>query len=225
MAKILLVEDDPDQAQMICDLLSADGHHVESTAEGWDALSRLKLYGYDLMILDWELPDLSGLQLLKHYRTNGGDLPVLMLTGRREISDKESGLDLGSDDYLTKPYDARELTARVRALLRRPRVMTNSVLKANDIELDPVAGTVYKSGVAIRLKRQEYLLLEFFMRNPNRLFSGEALIDRVWNNDDSVTTEAVRTSIKRLRQAIDSDEASGSMITTVHRSGYRFDVP
>lgn len=224
MAKIMVVEDDVDQSQVLADLLGSDGHQVEEVTDGWDAVSRLKLYEYDLLILDWELPDVSGLQILKHYRAGGGDVPVLMLTARSDSRFKEQGLDLGSDDYVTKPYDARELCARVRALLRRPRAMRSPVIRLNNLELDPLARIVRRDGSMIHLNKQEFMLLEFFMRNPNRLFSADSLIDRVWHNDGTVSNDAVRASIKRLRQAIDANPEN-SMISTVHRTGYRFEAP
>jgi DNA-binding response OmpR family regulator len=171
VAKILLVEDDVELSQIICDLLTGEHHTVEPTYDGRDALSRLVHYEYDVIVLDWELPGISGLEVLKQYRSKNGTTPVLMLTAKRDTAEKELGLDSGSDDYLTKPFNVRELSARVRALLRRPRPMQSSEFRIGDIVLDPVACRVTSQGREVALQRQEYLLLEFFMRNPNRVFA------------------------------------------------------
>lgn len=223
MAKILLIEDDVELSRIVCDLFSAENHQVEAVMDGEEAISRLHHYEYDLLIVDWELPRVSGLEVVKQCRAKGSTVPILMLTARRAIDEKEAGLDSGSDDYLTKPFEARELLARVRALLRRPRTSASTALKAGDLVLDPTACRVKKGTRELPMKRQEFVLLEFLMRHPNRVFSAETLLDRVWNHDEAATLEAVRTSIKRLRKAID-DTDEISMITTVHGMGYRFDA-
>ncbi|MFA6558865.1 MAG: response regulator, partial [Candidatus Obscuribacterales bacterium] len=123
MAKILIVEDDPQLADLIVQCLSRENHLVEHVDNGADALSQVKLYIFDLIILDWNLPEVSGLGILQEFRARGGVTPVLFLTGRRDLADKLEGLDAGADDYLTKPFDSRELKSRVRALLRRPTAL------------------------------------------------------------------------------------------------------
>jgi DNA-binding response OmpR family regulator len=225
MANILLIEDDVELSKVICDLFSAENHQVEAVYDGAEGISRLNHYEYDVVIVDWQLPKISGLEIVKQCRSKGNAVPILMLTARRAIEEKESGLDSGSDDYLTKPFDSRELLARVRALLRRPQGLASTVLTVRDIVLDPLSCRVTKGEKEVSLKRQEYLLLEFFMRNPNRVFSPEMLLSRVWNSSETGSFEAVRTSIKRLRKAIDDgDDEKDSIITTVHGLGYRLNV-
>ena len=137
MAKILLVEDDRDLAGMVLDWLKFEHHLVEVIHNGGDAQSMLKSYQYDIIILDWQLPQITGVELLRDYRMAGGQTPVLMLTGKGAIHDKEAGLDAGADDYLTKPFHMKELSARLRALLRRPGSVVGNTLTARDISLEP----------------------------------------------------------------------------------------
>src|SRR5438270_6560471 len=130
MAKILVVEDDLELAESVCSCLRFEHHRVEHTVDGADALHLMQSFKYDLVVLDWNLPGLSGVEILSQYRARDGGAPVLMLSGKAEIADKEAGLDAGADDYLTKPFNTRELSARVRALLRRPGQCATNVLKA-----------------------------------------------------------------------------------------------
>lgn len=220
MAKILIVEDDLDVAGMIEDwLVHQEKHVVEKVATGSDAADRLKFYHYDLIILDWELPDLSGIEILKRYRSADGMVPILMLTGKSAIDEKELGLDSGADDYLTKPFDGKELSARIRALLRRSSGRATNTLKAQDVVLDPVSRAVTKAGAPIELLPKEFALLEFFLRHPDEVFSLEALLDRVWKSESDSSPDTVRTTIQRLRKKIDR-EGEPSLIGTIHRVGY-----
>ncbi|MBL0188996.1 MAG: response regulator [Candidatus Obscuribacter sp.] len=154
MAKILLVEDDPVFAEMIFDYLTAQQFQVEMTASGKDAEALLAEYPYQAIILDWGLPDMTGIELLQNYRNRGGTCPVLMLTGRDRVEEKEKGLDSGADDYLTKPFNMRELTARVRALMRRTGPSATGILQSGDVVLDPnthvVTKTVSKSDSCLK---------------------------------------------------------------------------
>ena len=218
MAKILLVEDDSEMVDVITVWLTADHYVVESTNDGNDALHRLKSFGYDLVILDLGIHGLDGLEVCRQYRLAGGETPILMLTGRNKVPQKELGLDTGADDYLTKPFVMSELAARIRALLRRPRQMVKDVLTAQDIILDPANFKVTRAGQAVQLLPVDFALLEFFMRHPNQVFSADALIDRVWHCDKSATLNALRCSVKRLREKLDCD---GSLIETVPKMGYR----
>lgn len=221
MAKILIIEDDLDVAGMIEDwLVHQEKHVVEKVTTGCDAMDRLKFYFYDLIILDWELPDLSGIEILKRYRGSEGMVPVLMLTGKSAIDEKEMGLDSGADDYLTKPFDGKELSARIRALLRRSSGKATNILKAQDVTLDPVSHAVTKAGKLIELLPKEFALLEFFLRHPDEVFSLEALLDRVWKSESDSSPDTVRTTIQRLRKKIDQ-EGEPSMIGTIHRVGYQ----
>ena len=224
MAKILLAEDDADMASMVEDWLNHEQHTVEVVVNGADALDRMRFYSYDLIILDWELPKMSGIDALKEYRGQGGLTPVLMLTGRGQVIHKTEGLDSGADDYLTKPFDGQELSARIRALLRRATKQPSNVLSAGSLSLDTATRAVLKNGKPLNLLPKEFVLLEFFMRHAGEVFSPEALLDRVWKSDSDSSLDAVRMCIKRLREKIDPPDGP-SMITTVHRVGYRFDRP
>lgn len=223
MPKVLLVEDDADFLNRVQEWLSLEKFTVETTSDGSDALERLKTYEYDIIVLDWNLPGMSGVDILNCYRSFGGKTPVLMLTGRNTVSEKTTGLDAGADDYLTKPFDLLELSARLRALLRRPHIVQASVLSAGDIELDTVSRTLRVAGQSVTLLPLEYSLLEFFMRHPNQVFSHTALVDRVWKAESTATAEAVRTCVMALRKKIASPGRT-SMIKTVHGTGYRFEA-
>ena len=179
MAKVLVVEDDADTGATIKDLLVLESHTVEVVADGSEASNRLQQYDYDLVVLDWELPDKTGVEVLKEYRDNRGKTPVLMLTGRSDFTDKETGLDTGADDYLTKPFHPREFGARVRALLRRPKVVESESLELAGISLDTRTRMVKLSGKELDLRPKEYALLEFLMRHPNETFSPETLLKRI----------------------------------------------
>jgi DNA-binding response OmpR family regulator len=221
MAKVLLVEDDKDLANMVRTFLLFEHHAVESLFDGKGAVEHLKAYPYDIIILDWELPERSGIEILKEYRQRGGTTPILMLTGKGALEDKETGLDAGADDYLPKPFEMRELGARVRALLRRPAGAVSNLLAAGDIKLDTVKYRVWKTDQPISLVPKEFKLLEFFMRHPNQVFTPEALLNRVWPSESESTEEALRTAVKRLRKKIDP---AGEVLRTVHGVGYILEV-
>ncbi len=223
MAKILLVEDDPVLCGMTEDWLKHEHYSIEIATNGRDAREKIQFFEYDLFILDWELPEVTGIELCKEYRDGGGKTPILMLTGKKAIGEKEAGLDAGADDYLTKPFHMRELSARVRALLRRSSATTSNVLKAGNLEVDPTSFNVTRNGEQIHLQRKEFALLEFLMRNPNRVFSPESLLERVWASESDATVEAIRSCMKRLRQKIDV-EGSASLIRTVHGVGYKLEL-
>jgi len=219
LTKILLVEDDIELAKVVTRWLTHENYTCEWVEDGIEALSRLKTYHYDLTILDWQLPGMEGIEVLNQYRASGGRAPILMLTGKREIEEKIQGFDTGADDYLTKPFHGRELTSRIKALLRRPAVMQDDILKVGELQLDPRTGDVTKAGAKVVLRPKELLLLEFLMRNPGRLFQPQQLLDQVWPNESDATTEALRSCLKRLRNSIDGDSDT-SVIRNVHGRGY-----
>lgn len=223
MAKVLIVEDDPDLCVALSDSLTDDEHHtVEVFQNGHDFLDAVKASEYDVIILDWELPDLSGVDILKKFRSSGGMTPVIMLTGKNELADKELGLDSGADDYLTKPFHLQELAARIRSLLRRPPVMQSRILHYGDLSLDPTNHRISRGGQDLRLSPRDFALLEFFMRHPTQIFSGDALLARVWNYDSDATVEGLRVAIRRIRKVVDrDDDVNKSMIENVARVGYR----
>ncbi len=219
MAKILFVDDDLGLCKTIRGWLAMERHTTETAHDGTEAMGLLKAYEYDLIVLDWQMPGMSGIEVLKEFRARGGKTPVIMLTGRSEIENKEEGLDSGADDYLTKPFSTRELSARIRALLRRPPDAVGDVLKWREVELDRESYLVKKGGAEIRLLPKEFDLLEFFMRNPGKVFTTEALLNRVWSAESDSTVEALHTCVKRVRKKVDA-KGDVSIIRTVHGVGY-----
>lgn len=219
MAKVLLVDDDVVMSNSIRDWLVFEKHVVETAQDGEEALALLSTYTYDVIVLDWEMPKLSGIEVCRRFRAKGGSTPILFLTGRDMVIDKETGLDSGADDYITKPFHVRELSARVRALLRRPAGTASTVLKAGALELDPSTHRVRKNGKELDLPRQEFALLEFFMRNVNRVLSQETIMERVWSTEFPCSPETFRTCLKKLRGKID-DSDSPSIIKNLHGVGY-----
>jgi len=220
MAKILLIEDDEDLAQMVVEWLSFEHHSIELVYDGREGLDRLRLCQYDVVIIDWGLPQLAGPDICKAFRAEGGITPIIMLTGKGSVAEKEAGLDSGADDYLTKPFNMKELSARLRALLRRVSNTSSNILVVGDLTVDPAKYKVTKGGVEVQLLPREFALLEFLMRHPDEVFSGDALLQRVWHSESEATSEAIRTCVKRLRQKIDKDDDS-SVIQTIPRVGYK----
>jgi DNA-binding response OmpR family regulator len=224
MAKILVVEDDRMVADAIIEALKFAGHTVEWANDGSEGLDRLRLYDYDLAVLDLNLPKLSGLDICRTYRNGGGMIPLLMLTGRGTISDKELGFDSGADDYLTKPFDVRELIARVKVLLRRPQQTVPETIVVGDLVLSVRLGTATVAGNEVRLLKKERTLLEFLMRHPNQIFSVQELLNRLWSSESDSSEDAVRQCISRLRNKINNDQ-NGNFLVTVKSMGYKITDP
>lgn len=219
MPKILVVEDEMLFAEIIKRVGESLRAVVEIANNGDQALAQLRINEYDLIILDWGLPGLSGVEVLKQFRAKGGKTPILMLTAKNQIENKEAGLDAGADDYLTKPFEGRELAARIRALMRRQPEFAGTVLHVRDITLDTSKLEVKRSGESVRLQPTEFALLEFFMKHPNQVFTTEALASRVWSSDSEIVPDSVRTFIKRLRNKLDKPDEP-SIIKTAGRQGY-----
>ncbi len=224
MAKILLVEDDSQFGKITRDWLAAENHSVEWVSDGKEGQDRLRLYEYDLVVLDLGLPTVPGMDILIEYRGRGGLTPILILTGKNSIDEKETGLDAGADDYLTKPFHGKELNARLRALLRRPATYVENILSFADLTLDRPNYRFNRGAQEIELLPKEFDLIEFLMRNPNRVFSQEALLNRVWPTESDSTASALTTCVKRLRKKIDLPGMS-SYLRTVHGVGYRLQIP
>lgn len=220
MAKLLLIEDDNTLSIVVESYLKRDGHDVERAGTFEDAYRLIEKNTYDLIVLDWTLPDGSGIELLKQFRQKGGATLCLILTGRKEVKEKEIGFDSGGDDYLTKPFHIKELGARVRALLRRPAHFHSNVLSIHNITLDINTHEVTKNGVSIKLHPQEFALLELLLKNPDRVFSSEELLDRIWKSESGASAETLRTSMRRLRKRIDEPDAP-SLIENIHSVGYK----
>lgn len=222
MAKILFVEDDKDLTEMVNDWLSADGYSVEIVhdgTEGWEVLRKGK---FDLIILDWHLPGgLSGPEICRKYRDTDGKAPVIMLTGRTEITEKEQGFDSGVDDYLTKPFNLKELSARLRALLRRPPNKLSNIVANGDIEINLAKRIVTKSGAKVQMQAKEFDLLEYFMLRPDEELSTDVLIKRISKPGLEATADSLLETITALRKKLDdSQDLSRSIITTIPKVGY-----
>jgi len=222
MCNILLIEDDRDLTLVMREWLECQNNALEVFHDGYEAYAELMRSAYDVIILDWGVPGLSGLDICRQFRSAKGTTPILMLTGRSQIGDKMQGLDAGADDYMTKPFSMRELSARVRALTRRSSRGFKVTLKVGKLEMDPSTHMLWQDSVPKELLPKDFAVLEFLMRRADEVLSSQEILQRVWNIDSAVTTDAVRTSIKRLRKKLDNtDQESLSIIETVSRVGYR----
>jgi two-component system phosphate regulon response regulator PhoB len=223
--RVLIVEDEEPLTLLLRYNLEAEGYEVESVARGDDAEIRLREQVPDLVVLDWMLPGLSGIELCRRIRARRETerLPVIMLTARGEEGDRVRGLATGADDYIVKPFSVPELLARVRALLRRakPAHIAN-LLVAGDIELDRETHRVRRSGRELHLGPTEFRLLEFLMRSPGRVFTREQLLDGVWGRDVYIDERTVDVHVGRLRKAINRPRKPDP-IRTVRGAGYSFD--
>lgn len=219
MAKLLVVEDDENLVKELEELLGKEQHVVDTARDGISAKEMLQNFVYELVVLDVNIPEMNGIDLCAWFRKTGGATPVLMLTGMSSISDKEKGLDSGADDYLTKPFSARELMARIRALLRRSPVLSSGQLRHRDLVVELSTKTVSRGGEEIRLWAREYDVLVFLLKNVNHIFDADALISRVWPMESEVSPEAIRQCVRRLREKVDQ-EGEPSYVTTIKGFGY-----
>ena len=224
-AKILIVEDEEPLTLLLRYNLESEGYLVDAVARGDEADTKLKESVPDLIVLDWMLPGLSGIELCRRLRTRPEtkSLPIIMLTARGEESERVRGLSTGADDYIVKPFSVPELLARVRALLRRakPERMAD-VLTLGEIELDRVKKRVLRSGRDIELGPTEYRLLEFLMERPGRVFTREQLLDGVWGSEVYIDERTVDVHVGRLRKALNRGN-DNDPIRTVRGSGYSID--
>lgn len=217
--KILLIEDDPKTAAFIKRGLTEEGYTVDAESDGLSGEEQAGSGAYDLVILDIMLPGKDGLAILGGLRKKKVVTPVLLLTGKTSTSDKVKGLDLGADDYLVKPFDFEELSARVSALLRRKDIAPESTLCAGGVSMDMLKREVTFKGQPLQLTTKEYSILECFLRRPNIVLIRSALEQRVWNQEfDAGSSNLVDTYVARLRRKIGKE----GLIQTVHGSGYRF---
>jgi DNA-binding response OmpR family regulator len=221
MSKILIVDDDVSLCGVVADWLKVQGYTVESFHTLADAEEYLRTYRYDLIVMDWNLPDGEGVDMVKTLRQRGVGTPILMLTGKTHIDEKEIGLDAGSDDYLTKPFALKELSARIRAMLRRPEQVLGNVIVRGKLNLDTATRMVTVEGQALKLYPRDFSLLEFLMRHPNQVFGAEALLNSVWSSDNEAGPDTVRTAVKRLRKQLEP-VGLGNYVATVYGVGYKF---
>jgi len=224
-ASILVVEDEAAIAELLAFNLREAGFRVAVSGDGEEAQTMISEAPPDLVILDWMLPYLSGLELCRRLRRRAATrgLPVIMLTARGEEEDRVRGLECGADDYVTKPFSPAELVARVRAVLRRTRpALAEEALRYADVEMDLAAWRVTRGGRALRLGPTEFRLLRQLMEHPGRVFSRERLLDLVWGNDIYVEPRTVDAHIARLRRALNTGDAP-DIIRTVRSAGYALD--
>lgn len=222
--RILLIEDDVDLAQFIRKGLKEEQYAVDFAPDGEAGFELAVRNPYDLVILDIMLPKLDGLTLCRRLRAAGNSAPVLLLTARNSVEDKVAGFDTGADQFLTKPFAFSELVARVRALLRRGGPQQPTRLKAADLELDPVSHRVWRAGHEIALTNKEYALLEFLLRNKDRVLTRTAIIEHVWDISYDPMTNIVDAHIRALRAKMDRD-FSPPLIATVRGVGYMLEEP
>jgi len=220
--KIFIIEDEPSIIQLVKHNLEKNGFLVSSSLNGNDGLKELKKFQPDLLLLDWMLPDLSGIEICKNIRKDNSfkNLPVIMLTAKGEEEDKIKGLDSGVDDYLTKPFSFNELMARIKAVLRRsnPNTVSDN-LKFDDLMLDRIEKRVFRDSQEIKLGPTEFRLLEFFLTNPKRVYSRDQILESVWPNNVNVESRTIDVHIRRLRQSVNLKNKK-ELIRTVRSSGY-----
>jgi two-component system phosphate regulon response regulator PhoB len=224
-ARIMIVEDEEPLTLLLRYNLEAEGYAVDTAARGDEAEVKLKEAAPDLVVLDWMLPGMSGIELCRRLRARSETerLPIIMLTARGEESERIRGLATGADDYIVKPFSVPELLARIRALLRRARPERVAArLAAGDLELDRETRRVSRAGREVHLGPTEFRLLEFLMQSPGRVFSREQLLDGVWGRDVYIDERTVDVHVGRLRRALNRGRASDP-IRTVRGTGYSFD--
>jgi two-component system, OmpR family, phosphate regulon response regulator PhoB len=224
--QILIVEDEQPIREMLAFALRRGGFDVREAGDCRQARVLLADKRPDLVLIDWMLPDMSGLELTRHIKRESAtrDLPVIMLTARAAEGDKVAGLDGGADDYLTKPFSPRELLSRINAVLRRSGgAASDDIVDLGGLQLDRAAHRVSASGAEVKLGPTEYRILDFFMQNAERVFSRAQLLDRVWGGNVYVEERTIDVHIRRLRKALE-DVSMDHLVQTVRGSGYRFSV-
>lgn len=225
MPKILLIEDDKILSAFVKQFLTSRKFTVDTVLDGEEAISWLTNQQYDAVIMDWHLGTKNGPDICKEYREKGGNAPILMLTQRSKVADKVHGLESGADDYLPKPFDGEELFARLKSLLRRPAAMRTSNISVGNLSINVDTRTVRVNDKAIDTSAKEFSILELLVSNPGHLFSGDAILNKVWASEAESSVWAVRTHIARLRSKInDIDPDTAAMLKTVYGQGYKFET-
>jgi DNA-binding response OmpR family regulator len=216
---ILLVEDDPKLAKFIEIELSLEGYHITVAANGLDGLMMVRDTKPDLLILDWMLPGISGLDLCLRLRSTGVQVPIIMLTARDEIPDRVTGLNAGADDYVTKPFSIEELLARVKARLRRTQPDDPDALQFEDLTLNRLTREVYRGNQLIELTAKEFDLLEFMLRNPRQVITRDRILENVWGYDFMGESNIIEVYIRALRIKLEASQ-SKRLLHTVRGVGY-----
>lgn len=218
--RILVVEDEARLADLLQRGLNEEGHAVDVATDGEDALDWIDAGDYDAIVLDIMLPGIDGLDVCRSLRRQRVRAPILLLTARDSIADRVTGLDAGADDYLVKPFAFTELTARLRALARRPPETHDPVLTAGDLRLDPAERRVWRGGEEIPLPNKEFRILEYLMRHPNRVLTRPMIAEHVWDYDFPNATNVIDVHMRLLRRQL-RDPYPGGLIETVRGAGYR----
>lgn len=214
-----MIEDDEVIAERLRHALEKESFQVDLAFDGEEGLRFAHAHTYNLIILDVMMPKKDGIQVCTQLRNERSSVPILMLTARDQVGDKVLGLDAGADDYLAKPFDFAELLARVRALLRRDKVLKTNLIRVSDLEIDPINREVRREGQPIHLTPREFSLLEALARNQGRILSRELIIEEIWNDEESLSN-TVNFHVTSLRKKIDQGRTK-SLIDTVHGFGYR----
>lgn len=227
MTRVLIVEDESSFSEALSFLLSKEGFDVSIAETGRAALEIFKAESFDLILLDLMIPEVSGIEVCRAIRTTSS-VPIIMLTAKDSEIDKVVGLELGADDYVTKPYSSRELVARIKAVLRRGAVddlpKESGILSVGNIRMDIERHSVTVNGSPVALPLKEFELLEFLMRNEGRVLTRSQLIDRVWGDDYYGDTKTLDVHVKRLRSKIEVDPANPIFIQTIRGLGYKFEA-
>ncbi len=221
--KILVVEDDSSLLRGLVDNLKFAGYHVVPAENGESAIEKALAEKPDLMLLDIMLPKVNGYEVCRYLREEGMDFPILMLTAKGEVSDKVLGLRIGADDYITKPFDIRELLARVEAFLRRRRTNESEVRQFGEFEMDHASHCLRRNGEEILLTPKEYGLLDYLLRRAGRAVTREEILDAVWGREIFVTGRSVDRCVNTLRTKIEPDVRNPRWIRTIRDVGYRFE--
>ncbi len=220
---VLIVEDEVAIVTLLRYNLEREGFRVYSTGDGEEAVTMVKEYKPDVIVLDWMLPSMSGIDICKQLRwsTDTKGIPIIMLSARGEESDRIRGLDAGADDYIVKPFSPAELVARIRAIFRRFRpALSEKLMSFADIKMDVTGHKVTRGTTEIHLSPTEFSLLRYFMEHPGRVFSREQLLDAVWGHDIYVELRTVDVHVRRLRKGLDYDGKQPDLIRTVRSAGY-----
>lgn len=222
--RILVIEDEHKLASVLKRGLQEYGYAVDVAYDGEEGLAVAELEPYDLVILDVMLPKLDGLAVCRQLRARRKNAPILMLTARDAVDDRVAGLDSGADDYLVKPFAFRELLARVRALLRRDGLSKDSVLRVADLEVDTVSHEVRRAGKPVDLTSKEYAILEYFVRNPNRVLTRTQIAEHVWDYDFVSMSNVIDVYVGYLRRKL-GDDREPRLLRTIRGTGYQLKVP
>jgi DNA-binding response OmpR family regulator len=215
--RILIVEDESTLRRLEKNFLEKKGFVVDEVDNGDDAISQVSINQYDCILLDLNLPKTDGITVAKKIREKGNNTPVIMVTARSQIYDKLEGFDNGADDYITKPFDMKELVARINSLIKRSNINQEQLLKIGDIEIHPESNIVVKEEKEIEVSNKEMGVLQYLVRNKGKIISSEELLEHVWDSNIDMFTDTVKTHIKTLRKKIDPEK---KIIKTVKGKGY-----